>query len=94
MELRAATRRRSTLDRGSTPDRTPGHAVPTRAYQSDRRVDTSRRALPAQQEKARTRRPALPCPLTSTHPISVPWLKQAVFVLRGPPREGLVVSLW
>jgi hypothetical protein len=32
-QLRAATGRRSTLEGGSAPDRTPGHAVPTRAYQ-------------------------------------------------------------
>jgi hypothetical protein len=55
MELRATTRPRSTLDSGTAPDRTTGHAVPTRAYQSDRRVDTSRRALPAQQKSPHTR---------------------------------------
>jgi hypothetical protein len=73
MELRAANRRRSTLERGSAPDRTAGHAVPTRAYQSDRRVDTSRRALPAQQQRpAHAGLPTLPLDKNPLHISSVP----------------------
>lgn len=48
--------------RGSTPDRTTGHAVPTRPYQSDRRVDNQPTRSP--RPSKRPANASLPSPAT------------------------------
>src|SRR5215216_2630827 len=50
--------------------RTPGHAVPTRAYQPRHNASTTAGALPPPKKKARNRGPSQPCRLDKPHSIS------------------------